>query len=252
MMARSTLEDAGPEHDELMDEYHEQEHHSSGSALSDKPSPYTAAHSKPPVDSSTTNATNRRPLKREVRVLGIDDAPFDKYKSRLVLTVGAVFRGGEWLDGILSTKVRRDGDDSTMKLARMITSSRHHLQLQAIMIDGIALAGFNVIDINKLAEMTKLPVVTLIREMPDMARIDKALENVPDAEKKRELMRKAGPIERLEFKQGVCFGQMAGISKQRVIELLDVTCTRSLVPEPLRVAHIIASGIVLGESKGRA
>jgi len=29
-------------------------------------------------------------------------------------------------------------------------------------------------------------------------------------------------------------------------------CTRSLIPEPSRLAHLIAAGVGLGESKGRA
>ena len=35
-------------------------------------------------------------------------------------------------------------------------------------------------------------------------------------------------------------------------EFLKVTTVHSYIPEPLRIAHIIAAGLVKGESRGRA
>jgi endonuclease V-like protein UPF0215 family len=39
--------------------------------------------------------------------------------------------------------------------------------------------------------------------------------------------------------------EIAGLSKEAAAEILRLTSTRSKVPEPLRVAHIMASGINL-------
>ena len=58
-------------------------------------------------------------LKKEIRVIGIDDSPFNKYKKDRVLIVGTIFRGGSLLDGVLSTKVDIDGEDSTKKIIEM-------------------------------------------------------------------------------------------------------------------------------------
>jgi len=33
---------------------------------------------------------------------------------------------------------------------------------------------------------------------------------------------------------------------------VKLSSTRSLIPEPIRVAHLIASGVALGESRGGA
>jgi endonuclease V-like protein UPF0215 family len=46
--------------------------------------------------------------------------------------------------------------------------------------------------------------------------------------------------------------QSAGISGREISDLIRMTCTHGKIPEPIRVAHLIASGIVLGESRGRA
>jgi len=46
--------------------------------------------------------------------------------------------------------------------------------------------------------------------------------------------------------------QCAGIEAQHAARIVNLTATRSNIPEPLRVAHLIATGIVLGESRGKA
>jgi len=46
--------------------------------------------------------------------------------------------------------------------------------------------------------------------------------------------------------------QFKGLSKEEVEKIIKLSCTRSLIPEPLRVAHLIASALIKGESGGRA
>ncbi|MBI2656199.1 DUF99 family protein, partial [Candidatus Woesearchaeota archaeon] len=69
-------------------------------------------------------------VKKEIRVIGIDDSPFNKFNDKKVLVVGVVMRGGSWVDGILSTKVDVDGSDSTKKLIGMINKCKFKPQLQ--------------------------------------------------------------------------------------------------------------------------
>ena len=191
-------------------------------------------------------------LKKEIRILGIDDAPFDKFKDKKVLVVGTVFRGGDYLDGILSTYVTVDGIDSTNKLIKIINSSKHKGQLQFIMLDGIAFGGFNVVDIQKLAKKTKFPVIVIIRNYPDLLEIKKALMKLKKGKDKIKLLEKAGEIFPVKIKNKKIFIQISGLSLEKAKEIVKLTATRSLLPEPIRVAHLIASGIVLGESRGRA
>ncbi|MDL5503046.1 MAG: DUF99 family protein, partial [Candidatus Methanoperedens sp.] len=48
------------------------------------------------------------------------------------------------------------------------------------------------------------------------------------------------------------FIQLCGLDKESAVKIIRLTSTHSNIPEPLRVAHIIATGVVLGESKGQA
>jgi len=186
-------------------------------------------------------------MKREIRLIGIDDAPFDKFKKGNVFVVATIFRGGNWLDGVLSTKVRIDGNNSTSKLIEMINKCKFKPQLQAIILDGIAFGGFNIVDVQKLNKKTKIPVIVVIRRMPNFENIKITLKKIGKSQKYK-LIEKAGKVHKI----GKIYVQLIDISLKDAKEILKISCTRSLIPEPIRTSHIIASGIVEGESKGHA
>jgi endonuclease V-like protein UPF0215 family len=186
-------------------------------------------------------------LKKEVRLLGIDDSPFDKFKDKEVLVVGVILMGGEWMDGVLSAKVKVDGSEATETLIKIINRCKFKPQLRAILLNGIAVAGFNIIDIKKLSQKTKTPVITIIRKMPDIGNIKKVLKKINKSERIRWIDKAGKPI-----KIGKIYCQFTGCSLDYVKRILKISCTRSLIPEPIRVAHLIATGIVKGESKGNA
>ena len=186
-------------------------------------------------------------IKPEARILGIDDSPFNKFKDKKTLVIGTFFRGGSSLDGVMTTTVSVDGSDATAKIVGMVKKSKFYVQLQAIMLNGIAVGGFNVIDIQRLNAKTKIPVIVVMRDNPEVGRIKSALSKL-GMNGKIKLIEKAGEIR----KAGRVFVQLAGIDLAKARELLRITCTRSFIPEPIRTAHLIAAGIKLGESKGKA
>ena len=186
-------------------------------------------------------------MKREIRVLGIDDGPFQKEVDKSVLLVGVLFRGGNYLDGILSASATVDGSDATAIISRMVLECKFYKQLRAILLKGISVGGFNVIDVIRLNVKIGIPVIVVCRKMPDYDRIFSALR-VLDMVEKIDLIR---TIPTPLFMNGV-YVQAVGCSSEHAKEILMKTTTHAHIPEPLRVAHMIASGMVLGESRGRA
>jgi len=186
-----------------------------------------------------------RVVKPEIRVLGIDDGVFTPHSKELVDVVGVVYRGGYWLDGFMHTRVQVDGLDATEKLAEMITKSPHYPQLRVIMLNGVTLAGFNVVDIEELYRRVKLPVVAVTRDEPDFDDIRKALQNLPNSRERWSAIEKAGKILKVRTREGEepVSVHVAGISEEDAKRVLRSTSTRSNIPEALRVAHIIASGL---------
>jgi len=191
------------------------------------------------------NRKSFRVIKPEIRVLGVDDGAFIPHVKGEVPVVGVVFRGGYWLDGVMHTSIAVDGFDATDRISSMITSSSHYKQLRVIMLNGITFAGFNIVDVKGLNAATKLPVITVTREKPDFADIHKALQNLSNSEERWEAILNAGePVEvSTRNAKAKVYMQTAGVSKEDAQKILRLTSTRSNIPEALRVAHLIASGI---------
>lgn len=192
-------------------------------------------------------------IKSEIRVIGIDDGPFEPHAGGKALLIGTVFRGGQWLDGILRAHIDVDGTDATQRIIEMINKSRHKGQLRVIMVDGVTFAGFNVIDIQEIFRQTDLPVIVVSRKRPNFPKVKKALKNLSDWQERWRMLRAAGKIYQVRSRPRaapVCM-QVAGIEQADAEQIVKLTSTRSLVPEPLRVAHLIATGIARGESVGR-
>jgi endonuclease V-like protein UPF0215 family len=181
-------------------------------------------------------------------VVGFDDGPFRRGGRGDVLVVGAVFAGTR-LDGVLSATVRQDGERATAVLARLVAESRFAGHLQAVMLQGIALGGFNVVDIHALHRRLGLPVVVVMRRRPDLQAIRSVLmSRVPGGARKWARIERAGPVERV----GAVYVQRAGIAPTDAAALVAATTLHGMIPEPLRAAHLIAGGVAGGHSRGRA
>ncbi len=185
-------------------------------------------------------------MKPEIRVLGVDDGKFVPHSQSQARVVGIVFRGGYWLEGAMSTSISVDGFDATVNIAEMIESSPHYRQLRVVMLNGITFAGFNVVDIKELNDLTGLPIVAVTSKRPNMSEVKAALQNLPEYEKRWNAVLNAGDMfsaTTRSAKQKV-YLEVVGVSKPIAIEVLRLTSTRSKIPEPLRVAHLVASAMV--------
>lgn len=188
------------------------------------------------------------PLRSLSHVVGIDDAPFDAEERGAVAVVGAVYANLR-LEGVLRSRVRRDGADATRALAAMIGQSRFSAHLQAVLLQGITLAGFNVVDLRGLSGALELPVLAVVRRKPDLEAVERALrQKVPGGVRKWRLVEAAGAPERV----GEVWVQRAGLSLEEAGALVTRLAVHGKLPEPLRVAHLIAGALGRGQSRGGA
>lgn len=184
-------------------------------------------------------------VKPEIRILGVDDGIFIPHSGGKALVVGIVFRGGYWLDGVMHTYVAIDGFDATEKISTMVTSSPHHRQLRVIMLNGITFAGFNVVNIQSLSMKTDLPVIAVTSEKPDLASIREAIENLSGTEDRWQSILAAGEGFGVFTRnpQESVFLHVAGLPIDEATQIVRLSSTRGKIPEALRVAHLIASGV---------
>ncbi len=194
-------------------------------------------------------------IKPEIRVLAFDDGPFEFHEKGKTILIGAVFRGGQFMDGLLKEEIEIDGSNAEEKIISSVKKCKFK-DLRVIMLDGITFAGFNIVNIQKIFEKTKLPVIAVTRKKIDFEKFFAAATKTEKPTKILECARAAGTVYTAEFslqkKKGKFFFQCAGLQPRDAAEILSVCTTRAFVPEPLRCAHLIASGVVLGESVGRA
>jgi endonuclease V-like protein UPF0215 family len=143
-------------------------------------------------------------VKDEIRILGLDTC-------NPGLTVGVVTRGGLYLDGVISFP---PNPKNTMRdCARRIVDSAYFPELRAIMLHD----PLDERDSPSLERTTSLPTIAISKEEPDYGRGYKVFH---------------GDLGRLWVKTRL---ELTILKK-----ILTASWTFGRLPEPLRVAHLLA------------
>ena len=185
--------------------------------------------------------------RRFSNVIGFDDAPFPRNYQGPVKIVGAVF-AEQRLDGVLVGTIEKDGFDTAEKLAVLVQTSKFDQHARLIMLQGITMGGFNVVDVFDLHERLKRPILVVTRRAPDMGAIRRALErHLPGGREKWSIMEALGAMEPV----GGVYVQRVGLTRAETRDILAQWTIHSRIPEPLRCAHLIAGALVTGQSRNR-
>jgi endonuclease V-like protein UPF0215 family len=181
-------------------------------------------------------------------VLGIDDGPFEKGQAAPVPIVGVTMAGADLVESVATTSFPVDGDDATGFLAGWIAGLRPHASLRAIVLGGITIAGLGVVDIVGLAARIEIPVLAVTRAAPTNDPLLRALE-AAGLDDRRSIVLASPPAARIA--EGLHVAH-AGTTPDEAAALVRAVRGKARVPEPLRLAHLVARAIVDGESQGRA
>ena len=186
-------------------------------------------------------------LKRFSNVAGFDDAPFARDHLGRVPVVGTVYADLRF-DGVLMGEIEKDGFDAAEKIGNMICRSKFCDHIRLVLLQGIAMGGFNVIDVFDLHKRLMLPVLVVSRKKPDMAAVRSALlHHIPRGREKWKVIEALGPMEPVEN----IYVQRVGISAGQAAGVLQRFCIHGRIPEPVRTAHLIATALCGGQSRGR-
>ena len=180
-------------------------------------------------------------------VLGVDDAPFEKGQRAAVPIVGVMMEGADLVESVAIGSFAVDGHDATGFLSEWISGLRSFASLQAVFLGGITLAGLGTVDVAALATRLGVPVLSATRRDPIGSRLDDALR-AAGFDERLAITRAAPPAFRLL--EGL-FVSHAGIDREGARRITRATLRKSNVPEPLRMAHLVARALVYGESRGR-
>jgi len=184
---------------------------------------------------------------RRVRAVGFDDGPFTRGRRGRVAVAGVVTSDTRF-EGLVWTQVRQDGWNATVALAEALEAGKFLPQIHVVLLDGIALAGFNVVDLPMLAARLQRPCVAVMRRPPDVEAVTRALFRLPRPARRLSRLQRAGGIHQAAR---ICF-QVAGAHPDVTAAVLERLTDRGHIPEALRLAHLIAGAVATGQSGHRA
>ncbi|HZD34379.1 MAG TPA: DUF99 family protein [Nitrososphaeraceae archaeon] len=191
------------------------------------------------MESTGRHHSRIHPEKRGVRVFGVAES-FTKNSDYSTLC-GVVLRRDMIVDGVVLGKALIGGDDATQQIILMFKELDRN-DINCIMINGLIISLYNVIDGEKILETTGLPVIGVTyRESEGIEDSFFGLFPKPDAERRVEAYRKLGRREHITLKTGMTvYIRSWGINPAKTLHILNSFVIQGKIPEPLRIARLIS------------
>ncbi|MEM0329546.1 MAG: DUF99 family protein [Nitrososphaerota archaeon] len=181
--------------------------------------------------------------KKGVRALGVAESFRKGIGGRAVLA-GVVMRGDFVIDGVVFGECTVGGMDATDGILEMYRSlGREDVML--IMLNGCIISWFNVIDLQRLHEETGLPVISVTYN-PSAGIREYFIKYFPEDWGKRvEVYERNGPRVEMTNRNGfkIYFRSM-GLDPDDAAKIIDRYTVFGRVPEPLRVARLLAHSLL--------
>jgi endonuclease V-like protein UPF0215 family len=178
-----------------------------------------------------------------LRLVGVDDGAFpggrDENQSTLLV---AVLLEGSRIVSIKAGRITVDGTDATRVLGSLVRRMRY----DAILLSGISFGGFNLVDIKALSRATRRPVIAITGGRPDNAAVLSALrKHFPDWKERWRIVENAGRLYSCKPmpKEPKLYFEVRGASVAVAKRIISSSAAISRLPEPVRVAGILAKGL---------
>lgn len=176
--------------------------------------------------------------KSGIRALGIAESfRGDKGTS---LLAGVVMRSDLIIDGFSFGSSTIQGNDATEAIIGMHNILGRN-DINVIMVNGAIISLYNIIDVDRVNEITSTPVICVTFKESRSLTSNIMRRFGKEAGQKLELYRKLGKREKIQLKTGYrVFLRTAGIDIKMSTKVLDKFTLQGAVPEPLRVARLLA------------
>jgi len=179
------------------------------------------------------------PVKEHIRIVGIDDGPFDFGEERCIFA-GVLMRMPDTVEAIALSDAEVDGDDAPERISEMVGERGWDRLAHVIMADGASLAGFNLIDTDEIYGRTGVPAMTVTHEKPDMESIKEAMKgHFSDWEEMYEVLA-SRELHEVDVPEGRVYISFSGVDGKEAKALVRRSILHGLTPEPVRLAHMIA------------
>ena len=181
--------------------------------------------------------------KKGFRALGISES-FIKGISDESILAGVVMRADGAIDGFTFAKATVGGMDATEKILEMYKNLRRD-DICVLLLNGCVISWYNVIDLHKVAEETNLPLICVTYNK------SKGLEKYfkelfpQDWERRVETYRRNKSRTAINLSTGhTVYIRFIGLKVEEAKGILNKFTSHGSIPEPLRVARLLARSIV--------
>jgi len=186
--------------------------------------------------------------KKGIRVLGIAES-FRRELEKSVLA-GIVMRSDFIIDGVSFTRITVGGMDATEGIMRLVESLRRD-DINLMMLNGCVISWFNIVDIQTVYERLQIPLICVTYEESEglEEHIAKHFE-ASERDVRIEAYKKLG--DRVPVKLSDHFEvliRFLGVEEAEAEMVLKKFTAHGRVPEPLRVARIVARALLRTENQ---
>ena len=192
-----------------------------------------------------------RYFKKGIRALGVAEC-FYKGLSRRSVLAGVVMRADLLVDGFSFSTATVGGLDATKAVVELYERLRRR-DVNLIMLNGCVISWYNVVDLHEVAEATGRPLICVTYE-PSPGLEPYFKRYFPgDWPERLAIYERNGPRVPVKLRTGHrVFIRAVGLEEEEALKVLDRFTLHGAVPEPLRVARLLARSVLssLGELSG--
>ena len=185
--------------------------------------------------------------KKGFRTLGVSES-FVKGVSEKSILVGVVMRADMMIDGFTFSRATVGGLDATDKILEMYKSLNRD-DINLLMLNGCVISWYNVIDLHRISDETGLPLICVTyNQSTGLERYFK--EYFPDDWMIRvETYRRNRGRTAITLSTGhTVYIRFIGMSIEEAKGVLNKFTSHGSVPEPLRVARLLARALIKDSS----
>lgn len=187
-------------------------------------------------------------LDRTLRAVGLDDGPLTRdgtaHSRGSKASLLAVWFTGLRVDQVRLDVLEVDGLNVTDVILRLLSGTATDI----IFLSGVSFAGFNIVDARRIFGILHVPIIIVSRDEPDNASVKRALKkHFADWKIRWKYIQALGRIYTFAPKtfEPPLYFEAVGISAARAKGTIRSYCATSRVPEPIRIAGILARGLRL-------
>ncbi len=173
-----------------------------------------------------------------IRALGVAES--FRATQRWSVLAGVVMRGDFILDGMVIGRASVGGDDATSSIVSLYRRLKRN-DVNLLIVSGCILSLYNILDVDALSSRTRAPVICLTYK--ETSGIEDAIaRHFPDrVEEKLKAYRRLGERKKVALRSGHhVFARVSGISDKEAARVVDMFTLQGSVPEPVRVARLLA------------